>query len=194
MAGAAVAKPFDATLKQLIDRYCGDWAGFVCEQAGLPANVTAKPLDADLSSVSPQSDKLFRVGEPAGGLIHLELQASWAGELPGQLQLYNTLAEYRYGGPVRSLLLLLRPEADSPEVTGILTRRDEAGEYLRFRYRTIRLWQLPSDPLMNGPPGLIPLALLTDDAGHHLPELLRRVDERLQTADLPTGGHASTLR
>ncbi len=188
-----LAKPFDSTLKQIIDRYCGDWTGFVCEQAGLPAGTRAEPLDADLSTVSPQSDKLFRVEPPAGGLIHLELQASWSGEQPGQLHLYNTLAEYRYGAPVRSLLLLLRPEAEATAATGLLTRRDERGEYLRFRYGVIRLWELPSEPLLAGPPGLLPLSLLTDDAKPRLPELIRRVDERLQAAKLPVAGHAEIL-
>ncbi|MGL6097588.1 MAG: hypothetical protein ACRC7O_17540, partial [Fimbriiglobus sp.] len=70
-----MAKPFDATLKQLVDRHAADWTRFVCGHAGLPPDTPAEPLDADLSTVSPQADKLFRVGSPVGGLIHLELQS-----------------------------------------------------------------------------------------------------------------------
>ncbi|MGL6097650.1 MAG: Rpn family recombination-promoting nuclease/putative transposase, partial [Fimbriiglobus sp.] len=153
----------------------------------------AEPLDADLSTVSPQADKLFRVGSPVGGLIHLELQSSRTTDLPAQLHLYNTFAAHRHDGPVRTVLLLLRPEALGPDLTGTFTRADEAGEYLRFRYRLVRLWEQPAEPLLTGPPGLIPLGLLTDDAAPRLPELLRRADERLQDAKLPTHGHEEVL-
>lgn len=35
-----MAKPFDATLKQLIDRYGGDWVSLIFEAAGLPRETT----------------------------------------------------------------------------------------------------------------------------------------------------------
>lgn len=176
-----------------MDRHAADWSGFVCACAGLPPGTPAVPLDADLSTVSPRSDKLFRVGPPAGGLVHLELQAGRAADLPAQLHLYNTLAEYRHPGPVRTVLLLLRPEADGPTLSGTFTRADEAGEYLRLRYRVVRLWQLPCELLLTGPPGLIPFGLLTDDARPGLADNLRRVDDRLQAAGLGQADHAEVL-
>jgi predicted transposase YdaD len=189
----AMAKPFDSTLKQLIDRYCADWSEFMCVLAGLPAGTRAQPLDADLGSISPEADKLFRVEPPGDGVVHVELQAGWSGDQPQKLHVYNTLAAYRYGGPVRSLLVLLRPEANARALTGVYTCADEAGEYLRFRYRVIRLWELPSGPLLEGPLGLLPLGLLTDDAQPHLGDLLRRVDARLEAANLSLNLHAEML-
>lgn len=188
-----MAKPFDATLKQLVDRHAADWTRFVCEQAGLPPNTPAEPLDADLGTVSPQADKLFRIGPPAGGLIHLELQASWAEGLPAQLHLYNTLAEFRNTGPVRTILILLRPEANASDLTGRFRKSHEGGEYLRFDYRIVKLWQQPCKPLLSGPLGLIPLGLLTNDARPQLAEHLRQVEERLQSEGLPPAEHGEML-
>jgi hypothetical protein len=36
------------------------------------------------------------------------------------MQLYSTLLRARHGVPVRSSLVLLRPAADGPELTGVL--------------------------------------------------------------------------
>lgn len=175
-----MSKPFDATLKKLADQFGDAWGIFLCQRLGLPPQTKAEPLDADLSTASPQADKLFRLSGPVSGCIHLELQATWAGDLPAKVLLYNVLAEERYGGPVRSVIVLLRPEAHSPEVTGALTRKDEAGEYLKFRYHVVRLWAMPCGPILQGPLGTVPLALLTDDAQPQLPHLIQLVHERLK--------------
>jgi len=189
-----MAKPFDATLKQLVDRYCQDWVGFICEQVGLPPNSVAVPLDSDLSTLSLQSDKLFRVAPPHGGLIHLELQSAWGGDLPPQLHYYNTFAAYKHNTlPVRTVLLLLRPEADSPKLTGRLSYTDEIGEYLNFRYHVLRLWQIPYQHLLDGPVGLLPLALLTDDAAPLLSELVTKVDMRLEHDRVSKESHSELL-
>jgi hypothetical protein len=175
-----MAKTFDATLKQLVDQFGADWTGFLCRRLGLPEGTRAEPLDADLSVASPQADKLFRLSGPTGGLLQLELESAWAGETPEQLLLYSVLAEHRYGGPVYTVVILLRPEANATAVTGELTRSGHSGEYLRFRYAVIRLWELPSAELFNGPVVILPLALLTNDAQPNLAELLPRAVERVE--------------
>lgn len=174
-----MAKTFDATLKQLVDQFGADWTGFLCRHLGLPKGTRAEPLDADLSVASPQADKLFRLSGPAAGLLHLELESAWAGETPDRLLLYSVLAEHRYGGPVYTVVILLRPEANATAVTGELVRSGQTGDYLRFRYSIIRLWELPSAELFNGPVGILPLALLTNDAQPHLPDLIPRAIERV---------------
>jgi hypothetical protein len=52
-----VPGPFDTTLKQLVDLYAADWADFLRPVLGPPAGPVA-PLDADLSTVSTQADKV----------------------------------------------------------------------------------------------------------------------------------------
>jgi hypothetical protein len=174
-----VAKTLDATLKQLVDQFGAEWTAFLCRRLGLPEGTRAEPLDADLSVASPQADKLFRLSGTATGLLHLEMESVWEGEIPDRLLLYSVLAEHRHGGPVHTVVILLRPEANATAVTGELLRSGQTGEYLRFRYAVIRLWELPSAELFNGPVGILPLALLTNDAQPNLAELIPRAVERV---------------
>jgi predicted transposase YdaD len=174
-----MAKTFDATLKQLVDQFGADWTSFLAHHLGLPNGTRAEPLDADLSVASPQADKLLRLSGAAEGVLHLELESSWAGDIPGRLVVYSALAEQRHGGPVYSVVILLRPEANASTVTGELVRTGLTGEYLRFRYRVIRLWELPSAELWSGPVGILPLALLTNDAQANLDALIPEADERV---------------
>jgi hypothetical protein len=188
-----MAKTFDATLKFLEDQFGADRAAALSRYAGLPPGIRAEPFDSDLSVASAQVDKLFRLSGPVTGLLHLELESAWAGEIPERLLLYSVLAEHRHGGPVYSVVILLRPEANADSVSGELTRTGAAGEYLRFRYRVIRLWELPSADLMAGPIGTLPLALLTNDAQAQLPELIRQMDDRVRR-ELGEGPDAETIR
>src|SRR6266508_3896484 len=109
MAGA-----FDAAMKQLVDAFAADWVGALAPFVGLPATTRVEPLDADLSTVQPAVDKVFRFKSPAEGLLHLEAQSSWDGDLPNRVLLYNVLLEHRLGGPVYSIVLLLRCDASAP--------------------------------------------------------------------------------
>jgi len=49
----------------------------------------------------------------------------------------------------------------------------------------IRVWQLPVESLLTGGLGLVPLALITDEATNQLPEVVRRMDERLAAEAAP---------
>lgn len=188
-----MSKPFDATLKQLVDAFSPDWVGWLAPMVGLSAGVEADPLDADVSTVQFAADKVFRLRPPAVGLLHLELQSSWDGELPARLLHYNVLLEARYGGPVYTVAILLRREANSPAVDGTLVRAYPDGrEYLRFGYGVVRVWELPADQLLDSGTGTMPLALLTDDAAPHLAELVPRFAKRAELA-APTGEAFSLL-
>jgi hypothetical protein len=175
-----MAGSFDATLKQLLDVCAPDWVKWLAPLVGLPATVSADPLDADLSTVQPTADKVFQLRPPATGLLHLEPQSSWDGSFPNRLLLYNVLLENRYGGPVHSVALLLRREANSSALTGTLTRQFADGrEYLRFGYAIIRVWELSADVLLVDGLGATPLALLTDDAEPRLPAIVSRFADRV---------------
>jgi predicted transposase YdaD len=188
-----MAGPFDATLKQLVDAFAADWVAHLAPLVGLPPATAVEPLDADLSTVQPAVDKVFRLRPPAAGLLHLEPQSSWDGELPSRLLLYNVLLEHRYGGPVYTVALLLRRDANSPQLTGALSRTFPTGaEYLRFAYTVVRLWELPADRLLAGGLGAAPLALLTDDAAPRLPELVARFSERAER-EAPNPGVTNLL-
>ena len=176
-----MSKPFDATLKQLVDAFAADWVSVLAPFVGLPARIAVEPLDADLSTVSAAVDKVFRLKAPARGLLHIEAQASWDGGFPDRLLFYNIFLEHRYGGPVYTIALLLRRDASSPNLTGTVSRTYDSGEeYLRFRYTTIRLWELSSKQLSQSGLGALPLALLTDDAEPKLSELVSQFAERVE--------------
>lgn len=181
MAGA-----FDGTMKQLLDACAADWVAWLAPLVGLPANVPAEPLDVELSTVQPVADKVFQLGAPASGLLHLEPQSAHDLTFPDRLLLYNVLLEHRYGGPVHTVALLLRRAAQSPALTGALARADATGaEYLRFRYTVVRVWELKADELLAGGLGATPLALLTDDAEPRLQEVAKRFAARV-TAEANT--------
>jgi hypothetical protein len=187
-----VAKPFDATLKQLIDAYAADWLTFLAPRLGLPPGTAFEPLDADLSTVSPQADKLFRLTGPAAVLVHLELQASAETELPDRLLVYNVLAGHRYGGSVQTVVLLLRREAAAKTITGMVQRHLTDGRlYHEFRYDVVRLWELPAEELLTGPLGTLPLAGLTDEAAAALSAVFTRIDDRIVNE---AGTAVNTLR
>src|SRR5690242_13721125 len=105
-----MSKPFDASLKDLIESYPADWLFFL----GLGPATTVEVIDADVSTVSGAADKVLRVVADRPWLLHLELQASPKTALDEQLLWYNVLVGHRQKLPVRTVLVLLRPAADSP--------------------------------------------------------------------------------
>lgn len=62
-------KPFDATLKSLLETSPRDWpalAGYLVE--------AAEVIDADISTVSGAADKVLRIPGPSPWLMHVEFQ------------------------------------------------------------------------------------------------------------------------
>lgn len=87
---------------------------------------------------------------------------------------------------MQSVVVMLRPKATATDLTGRLDLPDAAGAvYLTFRYAVVRLWQEPLEPLLSAGPGLIPLALLTNEAAADLPAAVARFHARLQADALP---------
>ena len=71
-------------------------------------------VDADLSTITTEADKILRIEEPEPWMVHVEFQSSYDPELPLRIQRYNILAHYRHDLPVQSVVVLLREEADGP--------------------------------------------------------------------------------
>src|SRR5271157_3195990 len=139
-------KPYDPTLKTMVETEPASWPAFV----GWPAGPTTV-IDADIATVSGAADKVLRVSADPPYLLHLEFVAGHdAAVLPRKLLLRNSLLEDRHELPVRSAAVL-HPEADSPQLTGVY-QRGFPGEapYLTFRYQVVRVWQLPVEPLLTG--------------------------------------------
>jgi predicted transposase YdaD len=177
-----MAQPYDAATKYLVEHFPSDWLRW---SGGPPGPVEV--IDSDLASITAAADKVIRVAGNPPWLYHLELQADHDTDLPERLHLYNTLLGYRLGLLVRTTVLLLRPAANSPRLTGLLQQGfPSEGPYLEFRYRVVRLWEQPLTSLLSGGLGLLPLAPVCDEASADVPAVVRRLTERFESeASLP---------
>jgi hypothetical protein len=184
-----MAKQFDASLNHLIDLRPAEWAGFFAARAGIPAG-PVEVLDTDLSSTL-QADKLLRVNGPTPAALHLEFEVSGHLGIPERLLRYNVAARAVLGPmPVHSVIVLLRPEANATDLTGLMEVGGADGRpYLTFRYTVVRVWQESAETLFAAGPSLAPLALLTNEAAANLPAAVDRFGEQLRV-----GPAAGTLK
>jgi predicted transposase YdaD len=167
-------KPFDATLKGMLEQSPGDWAAL----AGFPRKAV-RVVDADVSSVSGAADKVLLVEDEPEWLLHFEFQTGPDQTLPQRIHCYNALLGARHDGLVRSVVVLLRPEAGLPSLDGVYERRFE-GEpaYLTFRYQVIRVWQLPAHRLLTGGLGTLALAPISEVQDEELPRVIGEMRRR----------------
>jgi predicted transposase YdaD len=173
---------FDATFKDILQKYTRDFE----EQLGLIGPEPATLLNVDLSTISAATDFVLGYGDPPVRLVDLNFQSSRDVDLARRLLMYNALLHHRYGVPVHSVVLLLRPAADDATLTGELHYQawSRRGRML-FKYEVVRLWQKPVRGFLAGHLGTLPLAPLC-----RLPEnvpleealagVIRRMDGRLQ--------------
>jgi hypothetical protein len=170
-------KPFDSSTKMLVEEYPSDWVAWL-GYGRLPTAV----IDADLATVAAATDKVVRVGRGRDRwLLLVEMLASNKPHIPGRTHFHSTLLAHRHDLPVRSVLVLLRPEADGPAMTGTFEQACPGDDpYLTFRYRVVRLWQVSPDELLRGGPGLWPLAPVADVTEAQLPAVVHRVKQQIR--------------
>jgi predicted transposase YdaD len=186
-------RPFDVSSRQLIDRDPAAWLAW----AGLPVNGPVRALDSEVSTVLAEVDKVLQVDADPPWLAHLELQASHDPKLPLRLLEYHALLLHRHEKRVASVVVLLRPLADGPDLTGTLDGLDPLGTLsISFRYRIMRVWERPVEELLAGGLGTLPLASLANVSRDELPSVIERLVERLDreaTPDLAINLWSSTL-
>jgi predicted transposase YdaD len=148
---------FDATLKDLVRSHPADFAAVL----RLPGPGPPAVLNVDLATVSAATDVTLGYGDPPTLLVDLNFQAGRDADLPGRVWLYNALLYHRFRAPVHSVVILLRPAADAPTLTGRLRYRALPGRgRVDFGYEVVRLWRRPARRLLTGGPGALPLAVL----------------------------------
>jgi predicted transposase YdaD len=177
-----LAQPFDITLKHLLESHPADCLRLV----GLPTDAPIDVIDADLATVLAEADKVFRVNERRPWLMHFELQVSYDADLPQRMLRYNVLLKNRHHLPVHSVVILLRPKADGPEMTGVVrhTLGDEC--YLEFHYRVFRIWQNPVEAVLAAGVGTLPLAPLADVRLPDLPGVIGQMKGRMSADVRPS--------
>jgi len=176
-------KKYDAGLNLLIDLEPESWAKYLAEKLHIPYG-TMTELDTDLATTL-QADKLFLITHSDGErqtIIHLELEANHSLQIPFDLLRYNIFTDGRFDRqfPVKSVLILLRPDANALDQTGSARRADhDEFEYLTFRYTVIRIWEQSFDELMQGGLSIVPLAMLTNEALNDAQAAFDRFEQKL---------------
>src|SRR5450755_2475314 len=100
---------------------------------------------------------------------------------------FGVLLDYKYSPPVQSVVVLLRKEADQAEITGRVERFRLNGTcYLHLEYDVVRVWEIPVEQILQGEIGILPLAPISLVSEADLPEVLHRMEERVE-AELTSG-------
>jgi hypothetical protein len=168
--------PIDNALKHLTELSPQDWV----VRGGWPA-APATVIDADIATLTGAADKVIRVTGPPDWLLAVDFQAGHdtAAKLP-DLVLYNSALYKRHGLLVRSLLVVLHQEADSPRLTGLYERGFPGEPFdVALRYRILRVWQVPPAQWLAAGLGLLPLAPLGDVQATELPAVIAQMKRRL---------------
>lgn len=177
-----MSKPYDSTTKDLVEQHPADWLAI----AGMAVRGPVLLVDSDVSTTTAQADKVIRVDAPAPWLVNLELQSGRDTSLALRVLRYHVMLRYRHGIPVESLIVVLRPEADGPELGGRL-RLDgpDGGPQVDFRFRVLRVWEIPAEHFLAGGLGTLPLAPIAQASPERLPAVIREVGRRLDTEATP---------
>lgn len=171
-----MAKPFDAAGKELLELK----PEAILEYVGVSAEGSVSLIESDFSTVTAQVDSVFRVDAEFPYLVHIELQANLDVDLPRRLRRYNGMIDLRHKLPILSAVILLRPEADHKDIDGHYIMNMPFGFCVdSFKYYVIRAWKYSVETLLTGDLGFLPFAPLADVPVDEVPEVLRRVDERL---------------
>jgi hypothetical protein len=171
-----MSKQFDNISRFLTSFDTTSWAKFLGIQTD-----QAELCNADLSTVTSQADAILLLGEKKKKAAHVEIQASFDATIGIRIVLYYALGFKSLGKPMRSYLILLRPQADHSCINGIVEHVDEddGSTILLFHYNVIRVWKLKAEDLIESGLGVMPLAFIADIDRTQLPRLVRRAQQRL---------------
>ena len=180
-----MSKKYDVTLRMLYDPKPDEWLDFLSFPCPDPSLLEV--LDSNISIFSPEIDRAIRVGGPHPYIVHTEFLSGRDTGLPERSFWYNTVLGQKYHVPVWSVLVLLRPVADGPELTGVFEQSFPGrGLSLVFRYDVIRIWLEPPEKFLTAGLSMLPLAPVSNVAPDQLEAVLRAVAERLKReADPP---------
>src|SRR5262245_3755661 len=132
-------------MKRLFEDYPADGVEWL---AYGPARVEV--LAAALPTVTPATDKVVGAGRGRNRwLLLVEMLASYKAHIPERTHFHSTLLLHKHKLPVRSVIVLLRHEADGPAMTGAFELScPNEDPYLSFQYHVIRLWNVPASELL----------------------------------------------
>jgi predicted transposase YdaD len=176
-------RPFDPAVKTLAELAPADWLPLVGRRR---RRLTAEDGDVGIV-ISGAADKLFRVHDDPEYLLHLDFESGhFRRDLPMRLRLYNSVFEYRHDRVVLSVSVLLCPQADSPQWTGLLQRGFPGKDPLStLRYQVVRVWQLHPERLLAGGVGTLALAPVSAVPEGQVKDVVQRMKRRLTGPKAP---------
>ncbi len=174
--------PFDVVMKDLVRERTADFEAAL----GLEGDHPVRVLNVDLTTLSAATDIVLGFGEPLSSLTDLNFQAGRDGQLSSRVLMYNGVLHHRYHVPVRSVIVLLRREADDANLTGRVRYQSGRGgrSKLDFSFEIVPMCQQPLRRYLTGGLGLLPLAQLcrlpaNQPLEQALKSVVRRIDKRL---------------
>jgi predicted transposase YdaD len=118
-------------------------------------------LNVDLSTVTTAADVVFGIGDPLSRIVHLDAQSGASADKHLDTLAYNSLLHRTYKVPVHSIVLLLRLQAQHPNLTGRVQYAARPGRCrMDFSYEVVRMWEVPVEKLLAGGLATLPLAVL----------------------------------
>ena len=173
-----MAQPFDVTLKEMLSQDAREFVS-IFQLPALPGKV----LNVDLSTLTAATDIALGFGEPLAEIVDINFQSGPDSGVPSRCHLYSAALNFRYGVPIRTILILLRSKANLAAIDGKFTYQSGASGVV-FRYEVVRLWKQSPDPFLTGGLSLLPLATLCrmpeeKPLEESLREVIREIDRRL---------------
>jgi predicted transposase YdaD len=173
---------FDVATKELVWDDPAAWL----ERFGIGPPGPVEAIDSDITVLTAAADKLIKVGGPDPYLVNVELQSSHDSDLVETPWFRQAALYRRHRLPVLTVLVLLRRESNSPSLSGVFEICMPDGWCTnRYNYRVVRLWEESPGPYLTAGVNLVPLAPLTNVKVEELPDLLRRMDERINAEPAP---------
>ncbi len=175
----------DATAKYAFDRDPAAWLAVAGILLAASAAGRVTVVDGHMGTVAMTADKLVLVDDPVLGrfLVHVEFQTVRDVTLDLRMLQYNVWATKTYGLPVRSVAFLFR-RAAAAGVTGRVHAGAGDDWLLDFRYKVVRLYGLPVEPLVTGPIATIGLVGVAAVPAADAARVATRVRDRL-VSELP---------
>ena len=115
-----MSKKYDVTTRMLYDPKPAEWLSFLSFPFGDPDPIQV--LDSNVSFFCPEIDRAIRVGGAEPYIVHTEFLSGRDVDLLARVFWYNTVLGEKYKVPVWSVIVLLRPAADGPELTGVFEK------------------------------------------------------------------------
>jgi len=175
---------FDVSTKELVWDDPAAWL----EGFGIGPRGPVEVIDSDITTLTAAADKVIHVGGPQPYLVNFEVQSSHQTDLVETTWFRQAALFHRHRLAVLTVLVLLRPDANSPSLTGTFELSMPDGwQTNRYNYRVVRLWQEDPESYLTGGVNLVPLAPLTNvpDAEEELRGLVRHMAERINAEPEP---------